>query len=278
MIRSNGLINTVSKSKSKLRTHDARLGVIESKIIQPPSMPIPANAVDFARSINFEPDLWQAQVLNSDSKRLCICAARQTGKSATVALRALHTALISNALVLLLSPSVRQSQLLYQAVLRHYERAGRPLFKAETTLALSLRNGSQIIALPGSEQTIRGYASVSLLAVDESARVPDELYFSSLPFLAISEGTVILLSTPFGERGFFHSVFTGPADDEWERILIRASECSRISSAFLDEQREQMGPYWFDSEYNCMFLSPEGSMFSTDAIHKMFDDIQEYDI
>jgi hypothetical protein len=39
------------------------------------------------------PDLWQAEVLRSTSKRLLLNASRQSGKSTTTAGKAVHTAL-----------------------------------------------------------------------------------------------------------------------------------------------------------------------------------------
>lgn len=48
--------------------------------------------------------------------------------------------------------------------------------QTESALRLELQNGSRIISLPGKEQTVRGFSGVRLLAIDEAARVPDELY------------------------------------------------------------------------------------------------------
>jgi hypothetical protein len=269
----------MSKSKNRFKSQDARLALIEDTVIKPPAPDIPADAVAFARSIGFEPDPWQVDVLNSDSKRICINAARQTGKSVTVALKALHYCLThADALVLILSVSERQSKLLFTALLKHYNAANRPIYRAETTLSLELENNSKIIALPSSEQTIRGYSAVNLLLCDESARIPDELYYSSLPFIAVSDGAIIQLSTPFGERGFFYETFTG-SSPEWLRIKVTAAECNRISDKFLKEQRESMGEYWYLSEFNCEFLAPETGLFSPDSIRAIFDnDLMEYDI
>ena len=269
----------MSKSKNRFKSQEARLTLIEDTVIKPPAPDIPADAVAFARSILFEPDPWQVEVLNSDSKRIAINAARQTGKSAIVALKALHYCLThADALVLILSVSERQSKLLFQALLKHYNAANRPLFRVETTLSLELENNSKIIALPSSESTIRGYSAVNLLLCDESARIPDELYYSSLPFIAVSDGAIIQLSTPFGERGFFYETFTG-SSPEWLRIKVTAAECNRISDKFLKEQRESMGEYWYLSEFNCEFLAPETGLFSPDSIRAIFDnDLLEYDI
>ena len=71
----------------------------------------------------------------------------------------------------------------------------------ESALRYELTNGSRIIALPGTEENIRGYSAVDLLVIDEAARVIDELYYATRPMLAVSGGRLLALSTPFGKRG-----------------------------------------------------------------------------
>jgi hypothetical protein len=53
-----------------------------------------------------------------------------------------------------------------------------------------------------NEATIRGFSGVAPLIVDEASRVSDELYQAIRPMLAASGGEILLLSTPFGKRGF----------------------------------------------------------------------------
>src|SRR3984885_2926796 len=48
----------------------------------------------------------------------------------------------------------------------------------KTALTMTLATGSRIVALPGDEETIRGYSGVKLLVLDEAARISDELYRS----------------------------------------------------------------------------------------------------
>ena len=57
--------------------------------------------------------------------------------------------------------------------------------------------------------------------------MPDELYIAVRPMLAVSGGRIILMSTPFEERPFFREWTEG--GDSWERIMITARECPRIS-------------------------------------------------
>src|SRR5262245_13378358 len=60
--------------------------------------------------IGFEPDPWQARLLRSDASRILLLASRQAGKSEVAAALALREALVvPGSLVLLLSPSERQS-------------------------------------------------------------------------------------------------------------------------------------------------------------------------
>jgi len=66
-------------------------------------------------------------------------------------------------------------------------------------MSLEFPNGARIIGLPGSEATIRGFSAVSLLLVDEAARVSDDLYKAIRPMLAVSAGELWLMSTPFGK-------------------------------------------------------------------------------
>src|SRR5580704_10470228 len=74
-----------------------------------------AFAIDALRIV---PDPWQEGVLRSSSRRLLLNCSRQAGKSTIASVLALHRALFhANSLVLLLSPSLRQSSELFRKVL-----------------------------------------------------------------------------------------------------------------------------------------------------------------
>jgi hypothetical protein len=136
---------------------------------------------------------------------------------------------------------------------------------------IELVNASRIIALPGKEQTIRGYSGVSLLVVDEAARVPDELYYSVRPMLAVSGGRLICLSTPFGKRGFFFNEWEEGGGD-WHRTKILATDVPRISAEFLEEERRALGDFWFSQEYMCEFRETVDQVFSYDLIQEAMSD------
>ena len=75
---------------------------------------------------------------------------------------------------------------------------------ARTNRRLEFANGSRVLSLPGTERTVRGFSEVSLLVIDEAARVDDGLYYAVRPMLAVSGGRLVALSTPYGKRGWFH--------------------------------------------------------------------------
>ena len=160
---------------------------------------------------------------------------------------------------MLLSPSLRQSSELFRVVARLHASAGGAAVTEQSALRLELANRSRVISLPGSEATVWGFAGVSLVIVDEASRVPDELFHAINPMLATTNGTMICLSTPFGKRGFFSEAWHGSGP--WKRVKVRASDCPRISPAFLAEQRATLGAWWFAQEYDVEFLDTDRSAF-----------------
>ncbi len=232
-----------------------------------------ARALDpaaFSEQAGLVPDPWQAGVLRSAAPRLLLNCSRQSGKSTVTGVLAVHTALYTpGALVLLLSPTLRQSQELFKKCLAVYRALGRPVPpETESALRLELENDSRILSLPGKEHTVRGFSGVRLLVVDEASRVPDDLYYSMRPMLAVSGGRLVALSTPFGTRGWWYEAWR--SDEPWERYEVPATSCPRIPAAFLEEERRTLGQWWFDQEYGCQFLDALTQAFRREDIEQAF--------
>jgi hypothetical protein len=217
--------------------------------------------------LNIIPDTWQEGALRSASKRLILNCSRQSGKSTTASILALHRAMYyPKSLILLISPSLRQSGELFRKVTDHLNLLiAKPVKTEDNRLSLTLLNGSRIVSLPSSEATIRGFSGASLIIEDEAARVSDELYYAIRPMLATSGGRFILMSTPFGKRGHFYEAWEN-GGDLWERITIPASACPRISKEFLAEERATLGDWWFTQEYDCRFVQTTDQVFDYKAV------------
>jgi len=220
-----------------------------------------------ARRAGFEPDAWQAALLRSDARQMILLCSRQSGKSSVSAFLALHEALYhSPALVLILSPTLRQSAELFRKVKETHAALGDVVSRAseESAQRLEFSNGSRVVCLSG-DGAVRGYSGVALLVVDEGAWVKDALYQSVRPMLAVSGGRIILLSTPFGQRGFFHHEWTEGGDD-WQRVKITADQCPRIPRAWLERERLRNGDWWHRQEYLCEFVADTDSYFRWEDI------------
>jgi hypothetical protein len=206
----------------------------------------------------FEADAKQAEVIAADPHRLLLCCSRQWGKSTTaavlVALRVLREA---GSLVVIVSPTLRQTAELVLKVRGFLERVVK--LKGRGRLLLELPNGSRVLGLPGNECHVRGFSAPSLVVIDEAARVGDLLYKSLRPMLAHG-GDLALLSTPFGERGFFWKEWA-QGGEGWTRVTVKATECARIPAAFLEEERRVQGEDWFRQEYLCEFVGMDNQVF-----------------
>lgn len=227
--------------------------------------------VALMRAADLIPDAWQERLLLSNATQHLVVCHRQAGKSTVAAALALAEALFHpNAPVLLLSPTLRQSQELYRKVTDILARLpDPPSILRQTSTFLEFANGSRIVSLPGEESTVRGYSNVSLLVVDEAARVPDELYYAVRPMLAVSGGKLICLSTPWGRRGFFYQEWSG--GDGWARYSVTADECPRIPRQFLVQEQRTLGPHKFAEEYMCEFIAASHCVFDEDRILNAFD-------
>ncbi len=222
--------------------------------------------------LGFKADPWQAEVLDSTAKKTLLCCSRQSGKSSVSSILALHTALFrSGSLVLMVSPSLRQSSELFRKFLDCLDLLPDiPSRDEDTKLSIKLDNNSRVVSLPGSEGTIRGYSAVDLLIIDEAARVVDDLYFAVKPMLAVSQGRLLALSTPFGQRGWFFNEFSDGVG--WKKHSIKATDCPRISKEFLDEERRSMPDAWFRAEYMCEFTEAVDSVFGFDQVASAITD------
>ncbi len=234
-----------------------------------------ASALDpvrFAQRAGIQPDEWQERVLRSSARQQILCCSRQAGKSTVSATVALHQAVyVPGSLVLLLAPVGRQSKELLAKVRGVYADTSEGDAEADNQVTLELANGSRIVVIPAKQANIRGFSAVSLLVVDEAAFVPDEVYQAVRPMLAVSQGRIVLLSTPNGKRGFFHFEWAeGGAD--WQRTRITAHECPRIDPVWLAAERLKIPGNVFDQEYLCVFGELEDSAFAYDDIQAALSD------
>jgi len=80
---------------------------------------------------------------------------------------------------------------------------------------------------------------------------------------------MIVLTTPYGRRGWFYEAWE--FGKGWERTTITARDCPHITEEFLEEERAGMSEWQFRAEYLCEFTDTEEAFFSSDLIDAMVD-------
>jgi hypothetical protein len=210
-------------------------------------------------------DKWQKSVLLSDAKQIILNCSRQTGKSTITAFLAAHTAIFTpESLVLLVCPSERQSGELLRKIKDILANTPGIDFSRDAILQVELGNGSRILALPSAEANLRGFSAPAMVCIDEASRCDDALFYSLKPLMAIGRGKMILLSSPFGRRGFFYNVWEN--GENWKRFTVKATDCPRISKEFLDAEKNSMPEFIFRQEYLCEFIDNETQIFPSELI------------
>ena len=225
--------------------------------------------VEYAEAIlHVKPFPYQAKLLEDDKKRIVACMGRQTGKTTTIAMKAIYFADTNpNVTVLITSPSLRQSMIMFDRIailVYSTPRLRNKIVRATRTL-VHFENGSRIIALPCSENLLRGYTA-QMVICDEASFMPEEVITQVIfPMLSTTDGYAIFLSTPWGKDHFFYRAFVNPA---YSVHKVKSSECPLIKQEFLEEMKANMTREAYLMEYEAEFVEALNSYFPQDLIRK----------
>jgi hypothetical protein len=231
--------------------------------------------VGWAERISNSPlDPWQRDFLRSAANALLLLCPRQTGKSHVVSLFAAYMARYCGLRVGCLSPTLRQSSVIFRRAREWLRRDGVIKFIRQTAIELELPTGGYVASFPGDrpDLSVRG-DTLDVLIVDEASRVKDALIAAATPTTATrSDARIIYLSTPAGQRGEFYHAWK---DQEWwEKIRIKVEDCPRIKPAYLAREKIRLQAL-YRQEFECEFLTAPGGLFDADRLDDIFRDPRE---
>lgn len=226
-------------------------------------------------AVQFKWDEWQEKVLACRGN-ITVRSGRQVGKSEVISHKAASFALDNpGTTTLIIAASQRQSSLLFEKVRNNLdwrdENKGL-IYKDKPTLTrILLNNGSRIYSLPAGRtgNFIRGF-TIDMLIADEAAYIPETVWNSVLPMIAVSRqtksmGIIVLLSTPFGKGGYYYNTFTDP---DFTSFHVSSENCKRIPLDFLKKEKERMTKAEYRQEYQGEFTDEWNQFFSTELIKK----------
>jgi phage FluMu gp28-like protein len=111
-------------------------------------------------------------------------------------------------------------------------------------------------------KSLRG-ETAHMIILDEAAFMPDNVIAEVvLPMLATTNGTAIMLSTPWTKDHIFYKAFTS---NSWSKYHYPTSINPMVSKDFLEEQRELIGEQRFLQEYEAQF-SDDGRAYFPSAL------------
>ena len=231
--------------------------------------------------------------------------ARQCGKTTSVGGRLSYKArnLPGRPLQVIIDPSQDQAREMMMSIEEFIYEDPDIEFDVDSRLEKILSKRGRIAALPGTERSVRGYRGPQSIALDEAARILETTYRATLPMLTGNEDAELLItSTPFGRRGFFHRIFTDPDNGGlWSKYLIvarwyaengrliedvpedqfqaswaergvKAYYSPRHTLKFCQEMLVELGDTWYNQEMRGEFLDVEGAAFRWEPIEEAASD------
>jgi hypothetical protein len=139
-------------------------------------------------------------------------------------------------------------------------KAGGEL-EADNVYGLELTNGSRVLALPGSDDSIRGMTVDAWIVADEAARLSDDLIAALRPMRARRpEARFAMLSTAWSRTDPFWRLWTGD-DQSWIRLKATA-DTVLYDPEFLEQERRSLGEDAFKREYFGVPLGAQASPFT----------------
>lgn len=222
--------------------------------------------VVFGGRVGFDAESWQQGLLRSTARRVVVACARQVGKTHTTSIKAVHKAVYSpDSLVLVVSPTQRQSNEMLTRCRQVFKQAGSPVrLVKDNDGELAFEHGSRIVSLPGTDATTRGYSAAALLVVDEGAYLETSVFHGVLPMVA-SDGVLMALSSPAGMSGWFYDLFN-TVGNGWERHRVTVHESAQWDERRIAETRALLGSAKFSSECLAEFADTDTQLFGSQAV------------
>lgn len=222
-------------------------------------------------------DNWQEEVMKTKGN-MCLRSGRQVGKSTVIGIKAAKFALENqNQLIMVISKTERQAQLLFSKILfnivqidKSQIRKGRDKktkeLQSPTKHRINLKNGSVIHCLPAGDTGfgIMGF-TINLLIADEAAFIPEEVWNSVIPALAITRGNIWLLSTPYLKEGYYYDCFQDPT---FTAFHTSSEDCPRKDQDFLDQRKANLTKAQYAQMYLGQFVDELLRFFPEDLILK----------
>ena len=191
---------------------------------------------------------------------------RQIGKSLTCEVLLLYFAVNkTNSTSICISPTLNQSRKIYKEILKGIQNL--PVYQSSnsTILEINFTNGSCIKFKSGEQRdSLRGESVNGILILDESVFIPDDVIYTTLPFVDVARAPILMTSTPKFRDGVFYEFFQNGLNNKtgFHSYDVNDYDTSiLLSKEKLEIYRQSVAPIVFKSEYLGEFIDAISTVF-----------------
>lgn len=210
---------------------------------------------------------------------------RRSGKSYSTAMIVLRELLIPYSNTILLTPSYKNSDVLFKETLKHIMSLGLPIKSMnKNAFTIELENGAKFSSVTQTNYESSLGSRLSLLVVDESASVQGlkSIYEEILGPMLLDYGTrengtlyakVVMIGTPKGVGTELHSFYLKELSQPNWKSFHSPSYCNPLLPvAYLDQQKELLPDWVYKQEILAQWLSKgQGVFFAYDPEVNLYD-------
>ncbi|MGA8749221.1 MAG: terminase family protein [Pseudolabrys sp.] len=210
--------------------------------------------------LGISPHDWQKIFLRAPrGASIAVLTARQVGKTTAAAVGIAHSAMfMPGSLSVIACPAQNQSAEALRKVREMVLKAGAEL-TTDNVFKLEIANGSRVLALPGTQDSIRGLTVDAWIAADEAAQLDPAIMAALHPMRTQTHARFAMLSTAWSYTDPFWSVWAGD-DPSWIRIAATLDVApDLIAPEVVERARRQLSEDDFKREYQGI---PAGSQVS----------------
>ena len=220
--------------------------------------------------LGITPHDWQKTFLLAPrGASIAVLTARQVGKTTAAAVGMAHSAVfMPGSLSVIACPSQNQSAEALRKVRDMVIKAGATL-TSDNVYRLELANGSRVMALPGTQELIRGLTVDAWIVADEAAQLDPAIMAALHPMRTQRpHARFAMLSTAWSRTDPFWSVWDND-DPSWMRIRATVDvEPTLIAPDVLDRERRQLSQDEFKREYLGIPAGSQVSPFTHDLYER----------
>jgi len=228
---------------------------------------------------NWEPHPTQRDWLLSSARTKVASCGRRWGKTEAAAIDAITFAVMRpGSTQMVVAPTYDQSRLIFSAVerLALASRATRRIAKVTRTPYPRLTLGGSVVMARTADEdgrNLRGH-SADRVIIDEAAYVRDSVVTEVIaPMLADRNGSLVMISTPFGKNHFYRAYVRG-AESRGQRaespgiasFSFPSWANPHISREYIEAQRAEISPRQFSVEYEAQFIDDASCVFPLEDI------------